>query len=94
MDDLPEGDVLVRVAFSSLNYKDAMAATGHQGLVKRFPHVPGVDAAGTVVTSNAKEFAAGDQVLVTGFDCGERAGAAGASSSACRTSGSCRCPKA
>ena len=49
MDELPEGDVLIRVAYSSLNYKDALAATGHQGVVKRFPHVPGVDAAGTVV---------------------------------------------
>ena len=70
IDELPEGDVLVRVAFSSLNYKDAMAATGHQGLVKRFPHVPGVDAAGTVVASETQEFTAGDPVLVTGFDCG------------------------
>ncbi len=70
MDELPEGDVLIRVAFSSLNYKDALAANGHAGVVKRFPHVPGVDAAGTVVMSNAKEFAAGDQVLVTGYDGG------------------------
>ena len=69
-DELPEGDVLVRVAFSSLNYKDALAARGHQGVVKQFPHVPGVDAAGIVVQSNAKAFAAGDQVLVTGYDGG------------------------
>lgn len=70
IDELPEGDVLVRVAFSSLNYKDALAATGHAGVVKRFPHVPGVDAAGTVVASDCQEFAAGDQVLVTGYDGG------------------------
>ena len=70
MDELPEGDVLIRVAFSSLNYKDAMAATGHPGVVKRFPHVPGVDAAGTVVASDVGEFAAGDQVLATGYDIG------------------------
>ncbi len=69
-DDLPEGDVLIRVAFSSLNYKDAMAATGHSGIVKHFPHVPGVDAAGTVAASGVPEFAPGDPVLVTGFDCG------------------------
>ena len=69
-DELPEGDVLVRVAFSSLNYKDALAASGHEGVVKRFPHVPGVDAAGTVVESKAEAFAAGDQVLVTGYDSG------------------------
>ena len=43
IDELPEGDVLIRVAFSSLNYKDALAASGHQGMVKQFPHVPGVD---------------------------------------------------
>ena len=69
-DELPEGDVLIRVAFSSLNYKDALAATGHQGIVKRFPHVPGVDAAGTVVASEVPEFAPGDPVLVTGYDGG------------------------
>ncbi len=54
MDELPEGDVLIRVAFSSLNYKDALAASGHQGVVKQFPHVPGVDAAGTVVAEQCK----------------------------------------
>ena len=47
LDDLPEGDVVVRVQWSSLNYKDAMAATGHPGVVKSFPHVPGIDAAGS-----------------------------------------------
>jgi len=70
MDELPEGDVLIRVQFSSLNYKDALAASGHPGIVKRFPHVPGIDVAGTVVASDAKEFIAGDQVLVTGYDGG------------------------
>ena len=68
--ELPEGDMLVRVAYSSLNYKDAMAATGHRGIVKRFPHVPGVDAAGTVVSSGAAQFKPGDKVIVTGFDSG------------------------
>ena len=62
--------MLVRVAYSSLNYKDAMAATGHRGIVKRFPHVPGVDAAGTVVLSGAAQFKPGDKVIVTGFDSG------------------------
>jgi len=69
-DELPEGEVLIRVAFSSLNYKDALAATGHPGVVKRFPHVPGVDAAGTVVASAVSAFVPGDSVLVTGFDGG------------------------
>ena len=68
--ELPQGDVLVRVAFSSLNYKDALAATGHPGVVKQFPHVPGVDAAGTVVASEVPEFVPGNPVLVTGFDGG------------------------
>jgi putative YhdH/YhfP family quinone oxidoreductase len=70
IDELPEGDVLVRVAYSSLNYKDAMAATGHRGIVKRFPHVPGVDAAGTVVRSDSTQWKVGDEVIVTGFDNG------------------------
>jgi acrylyl-CoA reductase (NADPH) len=70
LEELPEGDVLVRVAYSSLNYKDAMAATGHAGIVRRFPHVPGVDAAGTVAASDTGEFQVGDEVLITGFDGG------------------------
>ena len=49
--DLPAGDVLVRVAFSSLNYKDALASQAHPGVVRKLPHVPGIDAAGTVVRS-------------------------------------------
>ena len=70
IDDLPAGDVTVRVAYSSLNYKDALAVTGHPGVNKVFPHVPGVDAAGTVVASQTANFRPGDQVLVTGFDMG------------------------
>jgi putative YhdH/YhfP family quinone oxidoreductase len=58
------------VAYSSLNYKDALAAAGHQGVNRLFPHVPGVDAAGTVVESGVYEFVEGDQVLVTGFEMG------------------------
>ncbi|HEV3415764.1 MAG TPA: alcohol dehydrogenase catalytic domain-containing protein, partial [Pirellulales bacterium] len=68
--DLPPGDVLIRVEWSSLNYKDALSATGHPGVSKRFPHVPGIDAAGTVLESSAERFRAGDKVLVTGFDFG------------------------
>ena len=60
VDDLPAGDVLIRVAFSSLNYKDALAATGHPGVVRKFPHVPGIDAAGTVVSSASDRFAEGE----------------------------------
>jgi len=70
LDELPEGEVLIRVAYSSLNYKDALAATGHPGVNKTFPHVPGVDAAGIVAQSGVYEFVPGDPVLVTGFDVG------------------------
>ncbi len=70
VDDLFPGEVLIRVAYSSLNYKDALAATGHPGVVRNFPHVPGIDAAGTVEHSGVPEFKPGDKVLVTGFDLG------------------------
>ena len=70
LDDLPPGDVLVRVVYSSLNYKDALAAKGHPGVTKKYPHVPGVDAAGVVAHSGVYEFVEGDRVLVTGFDMG------------------------
>jgi len=70
MDELPEGDVLIRVTYSSLNYKDALAVTGHPGVNRVFPHVPGVDAVGMVAASGVYEFVEGDPVLVTGFDMG------------------------
>jgi len=68
--DLPEGDVLLRVDWSSLNYKDALSATGHPGVTKRFPHVPGIDAAGQVIESRSERFRQGDQVIVGGADFG------------------------
>jgi putative YhdH/YhfP family quinone oxidoreductase len=68
--ELPPGEVLIRVAYSSLNYKDALAATGHPGVSRFFPHIPGVDAAGTVAESGVNEFVEDDPVLVTGFDMG------------------------
>lgn len=71
MEELPAGDVLIRVAYSSLNYKDALSATGHPGVTRKFPHVPGIDAAGTVVESGASEWKVGDEVLVTGYDMGQ-----------------------
>jgi putative YhdH/YhfP family quinone oxidoreductase len=69
-DALPQGDVLIRVAYSSLNYKDALACHGHPGVVREFPHVPGVDCAGTVVESASEDFRPGDDVLVTGYELG------------------------
>jgi acrylyl-CoA reductase (NADPH) len=69
---LPEGDVLVSVAFSDLNYKDGLAVTGRGRVVRSFPMVPGIDFAGTVVESNAPAFKPGDQVVLTGWGVGER----------------------
>jgi putative YhdH/YhfP family quinone oxidoreductase len=67
---LPPGEVLIRVAYSSLNYKDALAATGHPGVARNLPHIPGIDAAGTVVRSDHPDFRPGDEVLVTGNELG------------------------
>lgn len=63
---LPPGEVLVRVAYSSLNYKDGLAVTGKPGVIRKYPMVPGVDFAGTVEESSATEFKPGDPVIVTG----------------------------
>ncbi len=68
--DLPEGDLLVQVHYSSLNYKDALSATGHRGVTKRYPHTPGIDAAGYVEQSASADFVVGDEVLVSGYDLG------------------------
>ncbi len=70
LDALPEGDVVIKVAYSSLNYKDALASQGHPGVVRDFPHVPGIDCAGTVVESSVEEYRPGDEVLVTGSELG------------------------
>ncbi|MDR1585200.1 MAG: YhdH/YhfP family quinone oxidoreductase [Prevotellaceae bacterium] len=69
-DDLPAGDVLIKVHYSSLNYKDALSATGNKGVTKRYPHTPGVDAAGVIESSSDPTFRAGDKVIVTGYDLG------------------------
>lgn len=68
--DLPAGDLLLRVHYSSLNYKDALSATGHPGVTRNFPHTPGIDAAGEVLSCESGDFAPGDQVIVTGYDLG------------------------
>ena len=70
VDDLPPGELLVDVAYSSLNYKDALSATGNPGVTRNFPHTPGIDAAGVVAASSSAAFAAGDGVIVIGFDLG------------------------
>ena len=70
IDELPPGEVLIRVAYSSLNYKDALASQGHPGVVRTFPHVPGIDCAGTVEESTSPDYRPGDQVIITGYDLG------------------------
>lgn len=70
MAGLPAGDITVRVRYSSLNYKDALSATGNRGVTRKYPHTPGVDAAGTVEDSTDGNFNPGDQVIVTSYDLG------------------------
>ena len=72
LSDLPQGDVLVDVAWSTLNYKDALAITGAGKIVRQFPFVPGVDLAGTVISSGHAAFAPGSEVILTGWGVGER----------------------
>lgn len=70
-EELPPGDVLVSVEFSSLNYKDALAVTGRARVVRKFPMVAGIDLAGEVLESTVADFAPGQKVLVTGHGLGE-----------------------
>lgn len=69
-DDLPPGDVLIRVHYSSLNYKDALSATGNKGVTARFPHTTGIDAAGVVQHSEHPDLTIGQKVIVSGYDLG------------------------
>ena len=68
--DLPAGDLLVRVHYSSLNFKDALSASGNRGVTRDFPHTPGIDAAGVIEASDSDDFKVGDKVIVTGYDLG------------------------
>jgi len=70
LDDLPAGELVVKVHYSSLNYKDALSATGNPGVTRNFPHTPGIDAAGEVVSCDDGAFQPGDQVIVTSYDLG------------------------
>jgi len=70
IEDLPAGEVLIKVQYSSLNYKDALSSTGNRGITRNYPHTPGIDAAGVVEESHSADFKQGDKVLVTGFDLG------------------------
>ncbi len=70
IDDLPDGEVLIRVRYSSVNYKDGLSASGNKGVTRNFPHTPGIDAAGVVDDSSQSQFSSGDEVIVIGFDLG------------------------
>ena len=70
LEALPAGDVTIAVEYSSLNFKDALAATGQNKVAASYPHVPGIDAAGTVAESSSPDFRAGERVLVTGYELG------------------------
>lgn len=69
--DLPDNEVLIEVQYSSLNYKDALSATGNKGVTNKYPHIPGIDAAGIIAESQDSRFKKGDVVLVTGYDLGQ-----------------------
>lgn len=71
-DDLPEGDVLLAVDYSSLNYKDGLAITGKGKIVRQWPLVPGIDLAGSVLESSSGDYQAGDRVVLTGWSVGEK----------------------
>jgi putative YhdH/YhfP family quinone oxidoreductase len=68
--DLPAGELIVNVKYSSLNYKDALSAVGNKGVTREYPHTPGIDAAGIVVEDQSGTYQKGDEVIVTGYDLG------------------------
>jgi putative YhdH/YhfP family quinone oxidoreductase len=70
LSELPGGELIIEVKYSSLNYKDALSASGNKGVTRKYPHTPGIDAAGIVIQSTTKSVAVGEQVIVTGFDLG------------------------
>ncbi|NPU92249.1 MAG: YhdH/YhfP family quinone oxidoreductase [Gammaproteobacteria bacterium] len=70
IDDLPAGDVLIRVSHSSVNYKDALSASGNKAVTRQYPHTPGIDAAGVVESSSEPSIRVGEEVLVMGYDLG------------------------
>lgn len=70
LEDLPAGELLIKVIYSSLNYKDALSATGNKGITKKYPHTPGIDAAGVIELSRNPKFAVNEEVIITGYDLG------------------------
>ena len=70
-DNLPDGDVLIRVHYSSLNYKDGLSCNGNRGVTRHYPHTPGIDAAGIIEYSSSSNFNPGDSVVVISYDLGQ-----------------------
>ncbi len=70
LEQLPAGEVVIKVHYSSLNFKDALSASGNKGITKNYPHTPGIDASGEVYSSSVPQFSQGDQVICTGYDLG------------------------
>ena len=70
LENPPIGFVQIKVSHSSLNYKDALSASGNKGVTRNYPFVPGIDAAGTITDANSSQFGDGDEVIVTGYDMG------------------------
>src|SRR5438034_3990484 len=70
LSDLPSGELIIEVKYSSLNYKDALSASGNKGVTRKYPHTPGIDAAGVVVDCSNRSFAVDDQMIVMGYDLG------------------------
>ena len=68
--DLPAGEILIKVHYSSLNYKDALSSVGNKGVTRNYPHTPGIDAAGIIEKSDSPDFLVGEEVIVTSYDLG------------------------
>ncbi|GAA6133340.1 YhdH/YhfP family quinone oxidoreductase [Oceaniserpentilla sp. 4NH20-0058] len=68
--DLPDGEILIKVSYSSVNFKDALSFSGNKGVTRSYPHTPGIDAVGTVIESTHSNFKVEDKVIVTGYDLG------------------------
>lgn len=70
LDILPANEVLIRVAYSGVNYKDVLSSRGNKGITRNYPHTPGIDASGVVESDSSNTFKAGDEVVVMGYDLG------------------------
>jgi putative YhdH/YhfP family quinone oxidoreductase len=70
IDQLPEGEVVIKVLFAGLNFKDGLSSSGHKGITRNYPHTPGIDASGIVESSEDSRFKKGDEVIVTSYDLG------------------------